>query len=541
MSHKDIEDVLPVTPLQEGLYFEWLHRGDEKNSYVLQDTLDLRGVLDVDRLRAALAAVFARHPALRTGFLARPTTGELVQVVLRSVDAPLTTVDLGGLEGTRRTADLESLLAGEILRERDLSRPPLLQCVLIRLDTEHHVLALTYHHILLDGWSGLMLIEQIIDGYDTHAVPSTSHAANPYHAYGDWVAGQDRALAENAWRDYLADLGAYTRVAPEGARNTAAVSRRVTCCLDRGAALGLRAYARAGDLTLNTVVQAAWGLLLGRLCASDDIVIGRTVAGRPAGLPHSEQMMGMFVNTVPARIRPEPGETLQQLCHRLQFEQSRLMGYEYVGLPAIQRISGRRALFDTAFSFQNLPAVKRELNTRDGRLRITLDGHNISHYPLALTVFPDRERLTMRLTYAGDVFDDTTMRSLTTALPLLLTRMAEEPRTRISEVGALRVTPLPRPRSAPIADGHADGTEVPEAGMTDALVGLLADVLDVPKESLGPHDDFFDLGGGSLQAARLVILIQRTLGIDVSVRHVLDHPVIGDMAGACARAGAAPR
>ncbi|MDN0197615.1 condensation domain-containing protein [Streptomyces sp. S.PNR 29] len=541
MSDAAIEDVLPVTPLQEGLYFEWLYRDGEQASYVLQDTLEFEGPLDADRLAGAATAVFARHPALRAGFWMRPRTGQLVQVVGKAAEPTLTTVDLTGAEAARRDTELRELLAGELRRRHDLAKPPLLRGVLVRLGPEHHVLALTYHHILLDGWSSSLLLKEIIDGYDRSLTPAEAAAApNPYRAYGAWLASRDRAAAEAAWRDHLSGFRPGSRLAPGTAGNTALDARHLTRRMDRRATERLRALARADSLTLNTLVQTAWGLLLGRLRGSDDVVIGRTVGGRPAELPGSDSMIGMFANTVPARIRLDPDETLRELCGRLQREQSRLVRHEFMGLGAIQQLCGQRDLCDTGYAFQNLPGTARRPPDRDDGLRITPGGDNTPHYPLALMAFPDGEELTTRLTYAGSLFEEAVMEKVASALPLVLDRIAGDPHTRVGEVDDLDVVPLFRPVDEPARGRRDDGAELPQAKVAAALIGLLSEILDVPETRLGAEDDFFELGGGSLQAAHLSIQVRRTLGLELSVRQILDNPVIGDMARACTDAAPAP-
>lgn len=540
MSHPDIEEVLPVTPLQEGLYFEWLYRDGEEGSYVLQDTREFEGPLDADRLRNAVTAVCNRHPSLRAGFWMRPKTGQLMQVTVKGVEPTLRTVDLTGVEAARRGAELTTLLAGEMRRGFDLVKPPLLRSVLVRLTAEHHVLALTYHHILLDGWSSSLLLEQVIEGYDQRLTPAEAPTVpSPYRAYGEWLAGQDRAPAEVAWRDYLSGVGVCRCVAPVKVGNTAFVARHLRRRMDRETTERLRGCARVNSLTLNTLVQTAWGLLLGRFCGSDDVVIGKTVAGRPAELSGSDRMMGMFANTVPARIRLDPAEPVRQLCVRQQNEQSQLARYEYMGLGTLQKLCGQRNLFDTGFAFQNLPAMARQSGRRDDGLRITPGGDNTPHYPLALTAFLDGDELTTRLTYAGGLFDETLMETVASALIPLLARIADDPDLRVGEVDGFDAGDLSRPEED-VADTRRDeAAEVPAAKVAGALIGLLADILGVPEARLGPHDDFFDLGGGSLEAAHLSIQVRRTLGLELTVRQIFDHPVIADMAQACAEGGPA--
>ncbi|MFH9663481.1 condensation domain-containing protein [Streptomyces sp. NPDC017248] len=543
MAHSDIEDVLPATPPQESLYLEWLYRGGEEGSYVLQDTMEFRGPFDADRMRAAVATVLARYPALRAGFHMRPGTGRLVQVILREAEIPLESVDLRDEEPSRREDEIRSILSAELCRQTDLAKPPLIRGLLISVTPERHVLALTYHHILLDGWSGYLLLEQIIDGYD--GTQTTRDLPGSYRAYGTWLAGQNREPAEVAWRSYLSGLRTGTRVAFDGAGNRASVARRLERRLDPRTTERLRACARDHDLTLNTVVQAAWGLVMSHLCDSSDIVIGKTVAGRPADLPGSDRMIGMFANTIPARIRLDGAETVGQLCLRIQSEQARLADHEYLGLSAIQEACGRRSLFDTGFVFQNVPGLVRRPQTREDGLRVTFGGHNTPHFPMVLTAFLDEDTLVTRLGYAGGMFPESAMVKAADALQLLLARIIDATGVRIAELGTLSVEALSPPVDEPAKTGPGGAAEATaeepaaEGVVMGTLMGLLSEIFGVAESDIDPRNDFFELGGGSLQAARLAIRLQQLLGAEVSVRQILDHPVIGDLARVCAETVAA--
>ncbi|MFJ2915542.1 condensation domain-containing protein [Streptomyces sp. NPDC087228] len=540
MVHPDIEDVLSLTPLQEGLYFHWLYRDGDGDSYTLQDTLELQGPLDAQRLREAVKSALAAHPGLRAAFRARPKTGELIQVVFRGIEAPWITVDLSDVPQRCREAELGALLAYELRREFDLARPPLLRTLCVKLDDEHHVFAMTYHHILLDGWSAELLLEQIVAVYD-RGEPVSGIAApepvNPARAYGDWLAARDRRGAQQVWTAYLAGVRSGTCVAPPKSVNTASRSRRTTSALDPETTGRLQDHARRNNLTLNSLVQTAWGLLLGRVCGSDDVVYGRTVAGRPPELPGSHDMIGMFTNVVPVRIRPEPGESVLRLCTRVQSEQTVLWEHDHLGLADIQEVCGINDLFDTVYSFQSFQSLSAGVHERTGHargLRIRPAGHNAPHFPLSLIAFMDDEQLTTTLVFAADAFDDSLAESLAARLPELLSHMADNPGMPVEDVAALPVPVVPRHAEAAPHEHEVNAGPEPSgserAGIERSLIGLYSTVLGIPEEELSAHDDFFELGGNSLLATRLVGQIRTILGRDLPLRQLFDHPVVADLA-----------
>src|SRR5262249_18532392 len=209
---------------------------------------------------------------------------------------------------------------------------PLLRFGLVRLDIQQHLLVFTNHHVLLDGWSMPVLFRELLALYSSGGDTSTLPRVRPYADYLAWLAAQDTEVALAAWRSYLADLDGPTLLAgPQISAPLPIVPERWQCMLSRQLTSQLQALARARGLTLNTVVQGLWAVLLGRLTARDDVVFGVTVAGRPAELAGSEQMVGLFINTVPLRVRLQPEASLSGLLAGIQQSQSELLGYQHVG------------------------------------------------------------------------------------------------------------------------------------------------------------------------------------------------------------------
>ena len=314
--YPQIEDVLPLSPLQEGLLFHALYDAQAPDIYTVQLELGLEGPLDGMALQTAARALVARHASLRASFrqenLSRP-----VQIIVPGVTAPWRRVDLSFLDDTGRAERLAHILAEERAERFDLGDAPLLRFALIRLADDQHRLVLTNHHILMDGWSTPVLVQELLTLYAQQLgarPPSVAlPRATPYRDYLAWIATQDRDAAIAAWREALAGLDQPTRVVLHDAGRVPVVPEQVTLNLSASLTRALSIEARRLGVTLNTVIQAAWAILLGRLTGRDDVVFGVTVAGRPPEIAGIERMVGLFINTLPLRVKLPPGKAFRDL------------------------------------------------------------------------------------------------------------------------------------------------------------------------------------------------------------------------------------
>ncbi|MFE1784901.1 condensation domain-containing protein, partial [Streptomyces sp. NPDC059506] len=454
MSQSRIEDILPLSPLQEGLYFHAVYDDRAQDVYTMQFAFDLVGPLDAATMRAAAEALLRRHANLRAGFRERKT-GERVQVVRREVELPWSEWDLSGLDAAARDVELSRVMGEERSRRFDLAVAPLLRCALVRLGEGRHRLVVTNHHILLDGWSMPLLARELFALYAAggDAAGAGLPRVTPYREYLGWLAGRDRAAAEEAWREALAGLEEPTLLAPaltaaagaavpdvadpSGARPEAVVPQRVVSQLPSGLTARLAEVARGRGLTLNTLVQGAWGLLLGRLTGREDVVFGATVSGRPPEIAGIESMVGLFINTLPVRVRLRPEESLAGLFGRVQEQQTRLMDHQHLGLNEVQRLAGLGELFDTLTVFENYPLDPEGLELPGTGLRIGgVEVNDATHYPVTLAVIPGDE-LTLRLDHRPDVLDGEAAERLAGRLVRVLEAVADDPDRPVAGVEVL--------------------------------------------------------------------------------------------------------
>ena len=357
----EVEDVYPLSPMQQGMMFHALKDGGS-GVYVSQVGVEIRGV-DAARLRSAWQAVSDRHTALRTAFVWQELSGLAQQVVYRRVDVPFVEEDWRSRAWELDAPALDAALADAGLQERmrgfDLSHPPLQRVRLIRLADDRHWVIWTHHHILHDGWSSAHLIGEILRHEGGGSLPAV---AGRYRDYIAWLAGRDRAASETFWRGALSALSepSFLADALGGAERGDAEDSghgSLTLSLDASVTDRLQAFARRERVTLNTLVQGAWAQLLRQHTGQAVVSFGATVAGRPAELAGSEDIVGLFINTLPVVDGALPQTKVGAWLRDLQDRNLSLREHDWTPLYEVQRLAGRpgRPLFDTILVFENYP------------------------------------------------------------------------------------------------------------------------------------------------------------------------------------------
>ncbi|MFF5488382.1 amino acid adenylation domain-containing protein [Streptomyces virginiae] len=478
--HAGLCDVLPLSPLQEGLFFHSAFDTGAMDAYTGQIVLTLDGPLDEDTLRMSCDRLLRRHTALRSAFtdqgLDRP-----VQIVVESVAAPWEAVDLGGLDSAERLREWERLLAADRARRFDLERPPLVRFTLVRFGAGEHRLVMTNHHIVWDGWSSAVLLRELLSGYAEYAGPHGAGDAGavpegvPYRSHLDWLARQDDGAAEAAWSGALAGLEEPTLLGAADPNRIDALPERAPVELSAELTSRLTARARTAGVTLNSVVQGVWAILLGRVTGRDDVVFGGTVSGRTADVAGIEEMVGLLINTLPVRFRIREDEPLLTALARFQDEQAELMDHQHVGLAGIQRAAGLGALFDTTVVVENYPLDLESMRDLAGGPRLTgVEGSDATHYTVNLIVLPG-ERLRLHLDHRTDVLDTRTARSLGEALERLLTAVADAPATPVGEVDLLSAE-----QHRLIREWNGTAVPVPDTTLVELFERQVARTPDAP-------------------------------------------------------------
>src|SRR5262249_19606998 len=353
----------------------------------------LEGVLDLAALKHAWQQVLARHSVLRTAFAWQGLT-QMLQIVQSEVELPWVYHDWRD-RASEQQQQLEAFLAADSARGFDPAVAPLLRCTLLQLDDQVYYFVWSYHHLLFDGWSMPLLLQELFTLYDSHRqnVEAALPPTRPYRDYLAWLGQQELAEAESYWRAQLKGFTTPTPLPDRPAPRPAEADGFATEHLQLSAEVTtrLQQFARQQQLTLNTVVHAAWALLLSRYSGEDDLLYGVTVSGRPPELTGVEQMVGLFINTLPLRVRLERELDFTEWLQQLQQRQVEMRRFEYSPLVQVQgwsEVERKRPLFESNLVFENYPAdlsssrQQHELQINDLQL---VDPPN---FPLTVLVAP---------------------------------------------------------------------------------------------------------------------------------------------------------
>ena len=447
MTPENLGGIYRLSPVQEGILFHSLQE-PENSLYVSQLLCTLTGSLERESLRRAWQLVLERHAALRTGFhweeVAHP-----VQVTSLRVPLPWEELDWRGMPAAEQERALGRLSRADRERGFDLTTPPLLRLTLVRMDEEVWRLVCSFHHLVLDGWSLPLVFREVFTAYAAFCAGRAAELGGvwPYRDFINWLHRRDAATLEPFWRQSLDGFSAATPLATERSRNGSGrrTYERRELHLKQETTSTLAGLARRQGLTLNNLLQGAWALLLARYSREEDVVFGITVSGRSAPVPGIESMVGLFINTLPLRVRVDPGARLSSWLRGIQETHGELLQHEHAPLVDVQSWSDvprGLPLFESILSYQNFP-LERVIDPEMVRalpVRVQVD-HGVEpvNYPLALVVL-EGERLELQLSYEVERFGTPLARRMLDHLRAVLEWMAGHPDTLLSDLKLLSET-----------------------------------------------------------------------------------------------------
>ncbi|WP_329325535.1 non-ribosomal peptide synthetase [Streptomyces luteogriseus] len=418
-----LRDVLPLTPLQEGLYFHSVFDDDSAGAYVEQQLLTLDGEVDTGRLAMAATRLLTLFPNLAARFTAL-ADGRVVCVLENGVEAPFTTLDRPGITDE----EIRDLAERDRRTGFDLATGPLMRYTLIRAGSGRNVLVQTVHHIIADGWSVPPMLRALLAEY--HA-PGTVHPLGGFADYVHWLAGRDADESDRVWREELADLPGPSLVA-EGHTPS---DRFADISVEPGS--DIDTAVREAGVPLSVAVHSAWAVTLGGILQGRDVVFGSTVSGRDAEVPGIGDMVGLFINTIPVRARWTPGATATDLLTSVRDHQSAVLPHQHVSLARIGRQVGAGSLFDTLVVFDVATDLTSLRSPRDTLTITALVNEGAPHYPLTLVVERARDgRPRFNLIYDGELLRETTARAILHTFSRNLTGLLAHPHTLVDDLAA---------------------------------------------------------------------------------------------------------
>ncbi|MBD1924288.1 amino acid adenylation domain-containing protein [Microcoleus sp. FACHB-831] len=443
MGKGNVEDFYPISPMQQGMLFHTIY---EPNSgvYFEQLSCTIQGNLNVEFFQRAWQQVIDRHPILRTCFIWEGIK-EPVQAVQRQVKLPWQQYDWQEIPTTEQQQKLEFFLQADREQGFDLKQTPPMRLTLIRLSKDSYRFIWSHHHILLDGWSNPILLKEIFDYYSAFCQGEelSLPRPRPYRDYIAWLHQQKLSQAEAFWREKLIGFGSPTTL--KITQNQLSVGDTQSSYDDQEIHLSattttaLQSLARQHQLTLNTLVQAAWALLLSRYSGENDVVFGTAVSGRPPSLIGSDAMVGLFINTLPVRVKIGASDTLLSWLKQLQAQQVDARQYEYTPLAEIQRwseVAGGMPLFESLIVFENYPldAAVQQIN-QDLQIKDVISFEK-TNYPLTVMAVPGAE-LSLKMLYDTQRFDAATIQRILGHLQTLLAGMVAEPNQSLATLPML--------------------------------------------------------------------------------------------------------
>ncbi|TBV12558.1 non-ribosomal peptide synthetase, partial [Phytopseudomonas dryadis] len=451
-----IEDIYPLSPMQQGML---LHSAADSESalYINQVDLPVQG-LQVERFRDAWQAAIERHDILRTSFHWPDDSEHPVQVVQRQAGLDLELLDWRGQADTE--AAIAQLAAKDRARGFDLARAPLQRITLVRTAEQDYRMLWTSHHILMDGWSSSRLFGEVLQHYKEGQV------ANPparYREFIAWLQRQPQGELEQFWRQRLAtlaeptslSLAMYPRHESAAAGHAALYSNWTPEQTER-----LQRFCRDCRVTLNTLVQAAWLLVLQRFSGQRTVAFGSTVAGRPASLANAEQTLGLFINTLPVIQTLEPAQPIGQWLAQLQDYNLDLRDHAHASLADIQRWSGMGAqpMFDSIIVFENYPIDERLGQVGESELSFgQSSNHDVTNFPMDLAVTIG-QRLSIEYLYLRACFSPEAVQAIRQCMEDTLHVLAEDgarPLGRLPRLSAVQLQAFEQWSRAPQARHEA--------------------------------------------------------------------------------------
>ncbi|RKH17583.1 condensation domain-containing protein, partial [Corallococcus sp. CA031C] len=443
-----IEDIYPLSPMQQGMLFHTLLTPDA-GFYFEQLTWRFHSPVDLGTFHRAWDSMVEQYAILRTGFHWEGLT-EPLQVVTTQAVLPYEEHDWRGLPSTEQQERLTAFLAADRARGFDLRKPPLMRLAVMRLADDVLQFVWSHHHLLMDGWSiGLML--NALFARNDELLAGQQHATRqpPFRDYIEWLQKQPQERAEAWWRQALEGFTTPTplpaaKPVPAGSPSRKKDRRKLFLSQEDSAAL--QGFARQHQLTLNTLVQGTWALLLGRYAGVEDVLFGTIVSGRPPELPGVEQMIGLFINSVPVRVRLTPNAPLLSWLQQLQTQQTERTQFEHTPLLQIQRWSDvprGAALFDSLLVFENYPVdgAVRERGSRFDVRDIETFEHNNFPLDAAVTLGPT---IGLHLTFDTERYDAGTIEQLLRHWATALESLRARPEQRVFEVSMLSAEDMHR-------------------------------------------------------------------------------------------------
>ena len=553
MDKKNIEDIYPLTPMQQALLLHHLQLGKSDGGF-LQMSFFLHGNLDVSQLKRSWQFTVERHPVLRTAVYWEDLDKPL-QVVYRLVSLPWEYQDWRQLSPEEHNEKLEAFFKGDRENGLQLSQAPVMRLTLFQFSENAYQFTWSCHHLLLDGWSGALVLKEVFDYYEALTQRQDYHIERPlpYRSYIIWLQKQDLVKAKSFWYDSLKNFSIPPPLSGNNLQKSSSdgqVYDEQQFRLSQGSTEEVQLFVQQNRITLNILIQGVWALVFSKSIHQEDIIIGTTVSGRPSELPGVDSMVGLFTNTLPFRMKISGRRQVISWLRDLQTQQVEMCQYEHSPLAQILEWSGlpgHPSLFESIVVFENYPwtSFLKEGNTtleiRNFRGGIT------TNYPLTLIVKPNHE-FSIQLIYDSYRFNKNLIQAILKCLQALINRIVSNPEQSLSELQQFLVereqvdsinlmethtenrqdTTQRNPQHEKISAIKSENYVAPRDSLEQELGEIWQQVLGV--EPISIDANFFDLGGNSLLVVTLIEQVEKKLGHTVPLVTLFQAPTLEQFA-----------
>ncbi|EGO65810.1 non-ribosomal peptide synthetase [Acetonema longum] len=435
---RNVKDVYPLSPMQEGMLYHAL-LDNESAAYFEQTILSVEGSLDMRHIQESFNQLVARYDILRTVFVSEKVARPL-QVVLRERRADIALEDAAGLTGAAQMSFIEKYKTQDKMRGFDLRKDMPIRLSVIRTAAKSYKLIWSFHHIIMDGWCLGIILKDFLDIYASlqEGRPADLGEVYPYSGYIKWLAGQDNEAAASYWRGYVSDYEVQASLPRNN--GTPEIGKyepeEFGFTLDAAARKGLEDIARNNNVTLSTLMQALWGVMLLRYNNAEDVVFGAVVSGRPHEIEGVEKMVGLFINTLPVRIKCDGQKSFARLLQEVQQAAVDSERYSYYPLAEIQATTAlKSALIDHIVAFENYPATE----IRDAKSGIAIGGIEAfeqTSYDFNLVIIPGKE-LHIKFSYNAQVYSRSFVARLEAHMKAMIASVIGNPAAAVKDLKLL--------------------------------------------------------------------------------------------------------
>jgi len=536
---KNVKNIYALTPLQEGILFHALY-GKENATYFEQFNYHISGEIDIPLFEAAWNEMMRRHDIFRT-VIVHKNVPQPLQIVLKERRIDFVFEDIRSLSPEAQRDCWLAYREKDKKRYFDLSKDALMRLAVFRLAENSFNVTWSFHHIVMDGWSVGIVYDELITLY--HSMIKGNNIMLPppvsFGEYVKWLKKQDSGAAKNYWRKYLADYRRLTGLPRiSGEKKKEFVKKTFEFKLSEMMSQGLRETAARNQVTVNTVIQVVWGILLGKYNDSEDVVFASTVSGRPADLKGVERIVGLFINAIPVRIQMRQGQTTEALLQKTHQDAAENKDYHYYSLADIQAETLlKQHLLDHLLIFESYPDLGK--SKEGGGTEFVIDEFEqfeLTNYDLSVQIFPE-EIFHFCVIYNASVYEQSIIEKIEGHLKAIIGTILKDAESEPAQINVLSSDEKEiylkaaneRNETLPKLPAHGDPARnlsavyaEPENEAQEKLVLIWKEVMNIG--TLGIDDNFFELGGHSLMATRIVSRIHKIFEVEILLQEFFDNP-----------------